>query len=82
VKLSGTSKVGSKLTATANGFTSGATLKYAFYANGELVQFSTTRTLRLTWEEKGKSISVIVIASKQGYDTAESAESAPRGPVR
>ena len=46
------------------------------------MQFSASKTFRLTWEEAGKSISVIVIGSKLGYDKAESAETTPRGPVR
>lgn len=80
--ISGTFKVGGNLNARSGTWTSGATIKYAFYADGDLIQFSPSRTLRLTWEEKGKDISVIVIGSKPGYATAESAETSPRGPVR
>ena len=65
-----------------HGWTSGTTLKYAFYSDGDLVQLSASKTFRLTWEEKGTRISVIVIGSKPGYHKAESAETTPRGPVR
>ena len=80
--IAGTFKVGSNLNVRAGTWTTGTTLKYAFYADGELVQFSASKTLRLTWEEAGKNITVIVIGSKYGYDKAESAETSPRGPVR
>ncbi|HWM35037.1 MAG TPA: hypothetical protein VNR36_12460 [Pseudolysinimonas sp.] len=79
--ISGTTKVGSTLSARAGTWTSGTTLKYAFYADSELVQLSTNRKFKLTWEEKGKRITVIVLGSKPGYESAESNETAPRGPV-
>ncbi|MCU1417415.1 MAG: hypothetical protein JWP32_1589 [Schumannella sp.] len=82
VTLGGTFKVGSNIAATSTGWTSGTTLKYAFYADGELVQYGAARIFKLTWEEQGTSISVIVTGSKFGYDRLESAESAARGPVR
>jgi hypothetical protein len=81
-RIVGTFKVDSSVTARATGWTSGTTLKYAFYADGELTKYSTSSSLKLTWEEKGKAISVIVIGSKPGYEKAESAETSPRGPVR
>lgn len=80
--IAGAFKVGGNLNAIAGKWTSGTTLKYAYYADGELVQFSASRTLRLTWEEKGKFISVIVVGSKLGYEKAESDETTPRGAVR
>jgi hypothetical protein len=82
VTLSGAFKVGGNVVATSTPWTSGTTLKYAFYADGELVQFGVARFYKLTWEEQGASISVIVTGSKFGYDKLESAESAARGPVR
>lgn len=81
VTISGSSKVGGTLSAKTAGWASGVTVKYAFYANGELVQFSADRKLKLTWEEKGKRITVIVTGSKPGYTKTESAESAGRGPI-
>ncbi len=80
--IAGAFQVGSNLNGRAGTWTTGTTLKYAFYADGELVQFSASRTFRLTWEEAGKKISLIVIGSKPGYEKAESAETTPRGPVR
>jgi hypothetical protein len=81
VSIGGTLTVGRNLNARSGTWTPGTTLKYAYYADGELVQFSASKTFRLTWEEVGKSITLIVIGSMRGYDKAESAETAPRGPV-
>ncbi len=41
--IAGTIKVGGNLNARAGTWTTGTTLKYAFYADGELVQFSASR---------------------------------------
>jgi hypothetical protein len=82
VTIAGAFQVGGNLNALTSGWTSGTTLKYAFYSDGDLVQLSASKTFRLTWEEKGTRISVIVIGSKPGYHKAESAETTPRGPVR
>ena len=74
--ISGTAKVGSTLVAKAGTWTGSPTLKYAFYADGELIQLSTATKLVLTWEEKGAVITVKVTGSKQGYDSATSEFSA------
>jgi hypothetical protein len=80
--LSGAFKVGGNIVAKAVKWTSGTTIKYAFYVNGDLVQLSPSRVYKATWEDKGKSITVIVMGSKQGYSSTESVESAARGPIR
>jgi hypothetical protein len=81
VTLAGTAKVGSVLTAKSTGWTAGTSLKYAFFADGELVQLSPSAKLKLTFEEKGTTITVIAIGAKFGYEKTESAESSARGPV-
>ena len=61
---------------------SGVTKKYAWYANGELIQFSTSNKLKLTWEEKGAVITVEVVGSKQGYVKVTSPLSNPTGVIK
>ena len=80
--VSGTYKVGGKIVAKAGTWTKDTTLKYAFYADGELVRLTPSPNFTLTWQEKGKRISVIVIGAKPGYVSAESVETTPRGPVK
>jgi len=80
--ISGTAKVGSTLVAKAGTWTGSPTLKYAFYADGELIQLSTATKLVLTWEEKGAVITVKVTGSKQGYDAVTSEFSAATATVK
>jgi len=81
--IKGTVKVGKTLTATSTGWSpSSVTKKYAWYADGELIQLSTSNKLKLTWAEKGAVITVKVVGSKQGYTKAESALSAPTVAVK
>lgn len=80
--LSGAFMVGGNIVANPITWTSGATLKYAFYVDGDLVQLSPLRVYKPTWEDRGGDITVIIIGSMPGYASTESAESAPRGPIR
>ena len=71
--ISGTKKVGSVLTAKGIKWsTSAVTTRYAWYADGELIQLSTAAKLTLSWQEKGTTITVRVVGSKAGYTKAES----------
>ena len=74
--------MGSTLVAKAGTWTGSPTLKYAFYADGELIQLSTATKLVLTWEEKGAVITVKVTGSKQGYDAVTSEFSAATATVK
>jgi hypothetical protein len=78
--ISGTTKVGKSLTAKVTA-TSGALLRYSFYANDVLVQLSTSPTLVLTWDLAGSNITVSVSGLKQGYTPLTSAVSAPTAAV-
>jgi hypothetical protein len=71
--ISGTVKVGKVLTAKAGTWTGAPTsIKYRWYADGEVIQYSTAKTLTLTWEEKGAVITLEVVGAKQGYTKATS----------
>ncbi|MFT3889136.1 MAG: hypothetical protein QM713_13360 [Arachnia sp.] len=67
-KISGTAKVGKKLTAKAGTWTKGTKLTYAWYANGKVVKGKTSSTLKLTSSVKGKKITVKVTGTKSGYN--------------
>lgn len=82
VTFGGYFKVGETLVAKQTGFSSTTLIKYAWYAEGELIQLSTSPKLVLTFQEKDKLISVIAIGAKFGYLTSETPESALRGPVK
>ena len=79
--LSGTAKVGSTLTAKTTA-TSGALVRYSFYAGDVLVQLSTSPKLLLTWDLAGQQITVRVSAQKAGYTPATSASSAASALVK
>jgi hypothetical protein len=68
-KISGTTRVGSKLTAKAGSWTSGTSLKYQWYANGRAISKATKSTLVLTSSTQNKRITVKVTGSKSGYKT-------------
>ena len=74
--ISGTVKVGKTLTAKPGTWNGAPSFKYAWYADGELVQFSSSSTLALTWEHEGAVITVAVTGAQQGYVKAVSATSA------
>lgn len=84
--IKGTAKVGKTLTASSKGWSaSSVSLRYAWYADGVLVQFSSSSKYKLTWEDRGTSITVKVRGTKEGYvpvELAEAPESALYGPVK
>ncbi|MDR0854574.1 MAG: M1 family metallopeptidase, partial [Clostridiales Family XIII bacterium] len=70
VKISGTAKVGKKLTAkTGSKWTSSTKFTYKWYANGKAISKATSKTLKLKKAQQGKKITVKVTAKKSGYTT-------------
>lgn len=69
-KISGTAKVGSKLTAVAGAWTPGATLSYQWAASGAAIAGATGPSLTLTAAQLGKTISVTVSGTREGYTPA------------
>lgn len=79
-KVTGTPKVGAKLTSTTGGWSmSGVTLRYQWRANDVAIPGATTRTLVLQPQQAGKRITMRVSASKSGQPTVRrsSAATAP-----
>ncbi|MDF1486998.1 hypothetical protein [Tessaracoccus caeni] len=66
-KISGTAKVGKKLTAKAGTWTKGTTLSYQWYANGKALKGKTGKTLTLSSSVKGKKVTLKVTGAKSGY---------------
>ncbi|TBN58280.1 hypothetical protein EYE40_13235 [Glaciihabitans arcticus] len=81
-KIVGKRVVGQTLVVAPGAWSAAPTLRYAFFADGELIQYSTSPKLLLTWEHKGHSISVEVTGSKQGYITATTPESPTTAPIK
>lgn len=67
--ISGSAKVGQKLTAKPGRWTSGTRLTYQWYANGKAISKATTSTLTVPSSLKGKKITVKVTGMKSGYAT-------------
>lgn len=66
--VSGTPKVGTKLTAKAGSWSvSGTSYKYQWYASGSSISGATSSTFTPTSTQYGKTIQVKVTASKSGY---------------
>lgn len=74
--VSGTAKVGVKLTAKTGSWTTGTTLRYQWYANGAGIYRANASTFTPTAGQRGKSITVKVIGSKPGFNTASSTSKA------
>lgn len=67
--LSGTKKVGSRLSANPGVWTPGTALKYQWYRSGKPIKGATNRTYMLTASDKSRSIKVRVVGSKAGYSS-------------
>ena len=67
--LSGTARVGSKVTAKAGTWTSGTSLKYQWYASGRSISGATRSTYTPTASVKGRTLSVKVTGTRSGYST-------------
>lgn len=67
--ISGTSKVGKTLTAKGIKWSPSTSLvkRYYWYADGDLVQVSTSSKFKVTFLESGKEISVEVKVDRKGY---------------
>jgi beta-glucosidase len=70
VKVSGTLKVGKKLTAKVAKWTAGSAYSYRWYANGKAIKGATGKTLKITKSLKGKKIRVKVTGVRSGYVSA------------
>lgn len=67
--ISGTALVTRTLTASTGTWTSGADLRYQWYAGGKAISGATSRTLKLTSAHAGKTITVKVTGRLSGYAT-------------
>jgi hypothetical protein len=65
--VSGTAKVGKKLTAKVGSWASGATVKYQWYRGSSKISGATKKTYTLSKKDKGKKIKVRVVVSATGY---------------
>ena len=81
-KITGTTIVGSTLTATAGTWSpTPVTLKYQWYRSGTAITGATTSTYKLTGTDAAKSITIKVTGSKTGY-TPIAKTSAPTTTVK
>ncbi|MDR0483442.1 MAG: hypothetical protein LBH13_09885 [Cellulomonadaceae bacterium] len=71
VTISGTFKVGKKLTAKPKSFSPAPTYKYQWLRNGQKISGATKSTYKVTSKDKGKKISVKVTATKSGYKNVD-----------
>ncbi|WEK60806.1 MAG: hypothetical protein P0Y60_16130 [Candidatus Microbacterium colombiense] len=69
-KITGSTIVGSRLTASAGSWTSGTVLKYQWYLNGKAINRATGSSLVVTAAMVKKTITVRVTGTKSGYVTA------------
>ncbi|GAA3667489.1 hypothetical protein GCM10023081_02730 [Arthrobacter ginkgonis] len=74
--ISGTAKVGTKLTAKTTGWTSGTTKRYQWYRDGKEIRNATKSSYTPTRSDRSRRITVKVTASKVGYATASRTSSA------
>lgn len=65
--ISGTLKVGAKLTAKPGTWKPKATLKYRWYRDGAAIKGATKRTYTLTGADRGHRVKVKVTGSRKGY---------------
>ena len=68
-KISGTVKVGKKLSVVRGTWTSGTSFSYQWYANGKAIKGKKSSTLTLGTSQRGKKITVKVTGKKSGYTT-------------
>ncbi|WP_193609726.1 fibronectin type III domain-containing protein [Nocardioides lijunqiniae] len=75
-RVTGTPKVGKRLTAAPGAWTAGTSFSYRWMANGKAVAGATGRSLTVTGKLKGKRISVQVTGRLAGYATVAKVSSA------
>ena len=68
-RISGTAKVGRKLTLVRGTWTSGTSFSYRWYVNGKAIKGATKSSYTLTKGTKGKRITVKVTGRRSGYTT-------------
>lgn len=68
-RISGTVKVGRKLTLVRGTWTSGTSFSYRWYVNGKAIKGATKSSYTLTKSTKGKRITVKVTGRRSGYTT-------------
>ncbi|MDF1489795.1 FlgD immunoglobulin-like domain containing protein [Tessaracoccus caeni] len=66
-KISGSAKVGKKLTAKPGSWSPKPTFSYQWYRNGSKIKGATKSTYKLAKADKGKKITVKVTGKKSGY---------------
>lgn len=75
-KISGTARVGSKLTATTTAWSPKPTYSYQWYRNGVAVSGATSSTRILSTSDLGKKITVKITGRKSGYLTTSKTSAA------
>jgi hypothetical protein len=80
-KISGSAKVGKSLTVSPGLWDSGTTVSIQWLRSGAPIAGATARTYKLTAKDKGKQISVRMVAENDGYEskTVTSAKTAKVG---
>lgn len=74
--ITGTARVGDTLTADTTGWSSLISRTYAWYANGSQITGQTHSTLKLTAAQYGKTITVRVSGTEEGYNPISPSTSA------
>jgi len=77
-KISGTAKVGKKLSTAAGTWSPKPTLKYTWKANGKTISGATKSYHTVVKSEVGKTLTVTVTGSKKGYNTVAMVSSATK----
>lgn len=77
-KISGTAKVGKKLTAKPGTWTSGTKFTYQWYANGKAIKKATKSAFTITKSQKAKKITVKVTGKKSGHTTVSKVSKATK----
>lgn len=71
-RISGSAKVGKRLTAVPGRWTSGATLTFQWFRSGKAIKGATARTYVVRSADAGRSLTVRVAGSRTGYLPASS----------
>ncbi len=77
-KITGTAKVGKKLTVKPGSWTKGTKFSYQWYANGKAIKGATKSSFTLKSAQKGKAITVKVTGKKSGHATVSKTSKATK----
>lgn len=69
-KIKGKARVGARLTVNTGTWSPAPSFQFRWYANGKAIKGATGTRLKLTSKLAGKRITVKVVATKTGYNTA------------